>query len=260
MKNLKASILVVNYNNGKYIKQNIESLKNQVYKNIEIIYHDDLSTDNSIEILKKFKNIKLIKNKKKGKFGSFNQMDGFIRAFKKSTGDVIFLLDSDDYFDFKKVKTIISKFQNNQKITAIYDLPILVKKNNFINVKNKKNFLKTYWPYIPPQSCITIKKQKFNKIMKKISFRLFPDIWMDFRMAIYLKYVEKNFFILEKNLTYYRIVENSASSKFKFLSINWWKRRMQAHKYIIFFFKKNYLIHSKNSDYHITKFINFFLK
>ena len=114
MKNLKASILVVNYNNGKYIKQNIESLKNQVYKNIEIIYHDDLSTDNSIEILKKFKNIKLIKNKKKGKFGSFNQMDGFIRAFKKSTGDVIFLLDSDDYFDFKKVKTIISKFQNNQ--------------------------------------------------------------------------------------------------------------------------------------------------
>ena len=65
MKNLKASILVVNYNNGKYINQNINSLKNQTYKNIEIIYHDDNSTDNSLLILNKFKKIKLIKNKKR---------------------------------------------------------------------------------------------------------------------------------------------------------------------------------------------------
>ena len=238
MKNLKASILVVNYNNGKYINQNINSLKNQTYKNIEIIYHDDNSTDNSLLILNKFKKIKLIKNKKKGKFGSFNQIEGFKRAFKRCKGDIIFLLDSDDYFHQNKIKKIVRKFNQNKGILVIYDLPILVKQNKFYKVKNKEKFFKTYWPYIPPQSCISLRREIFNEIIKKISFKYFPDIWMDFRIAIYLMYIEKKFHVLEKHLTYYRKVENSASSKFKYLSLSWWTRRMQAHDYIIFFFKK----------------------
>ena len=237
MKNLKASILVVNYNNGKYIYQNIKSLKNQTYKNIEIIYHDDNSTDNSISILKRFKKIKIIKNKKRGKFGSFNQIDVFIRAFNRCKGDIIFLLDSDDYFHKSKIKKIVRKFIENKRTLVIYDLPILVKQKNFYKVKNKKKFFKTYWPYIPPQSCISVRRKVFKKIMKKISFKYFPDIWMDFRIAIYLMYIEKKFFVLEENLTYYRKVENSASSKFKYLSLSWWIRRMQAHNYVIFFFK-----------------------
>ena len=256
MKNLKASILVVNYNNGKYINQNVKSLKSQTYKNTEIIYHDDNSTDNSVAIIKKFKNIKIIKNKNKGKFGSFNQMYGFKRAYSKCKGDIIFLLDSDDYFHQNKIKKIIEKFNKNKKIDVIYDLPILVKKKKFIRVQNQKKLLKTYWPYIPPQSCISIRKKMFKKIMKKISFKYFPDIWMDFRFAIYLKYVEKKFYIYEKNLTFYRYVENSASSKFNYLLFNWWRRRMQAHNYVIYFFKKNNITHKKNFDYFITKFVN----
>ena len=73
--------------------------------------------------------------------------------------------------------------------------------------------------------------------MAKISFKYFPDIWMDFRIAIYLMYIEKKIFRFRKNLTYYRKVENSASSKFKYLSLSWWIRRMQAHNYVIFFLK-----------------------
>ena len=83
---------------------------------------------------------------------------------------------------------------------------------------------------------------------------------MDFRLGIYLKYIEKNFNILNKNLTYYRQVENSASSRFNFSSINWWKRRMQAHNYINFFFNMNKIYHNKNLDYYLTKLINFLIK
>ncbi len=259
MKKLKASILVVNYNNAKYIKENINSLKNQTYKNIEIIYFDDFSSDNSISIIKKYKNIRLIQNKKKGKFGSYNQMNGFLNAFNKSSGDILFLLDSDDYFDKRKVDRVLRKFEKNKKTLAIYDLPIYLKKNSLKKEQNKKKFFKTYWPYIPPQSCIAIRRETFKDLIYKISFNNFPDVWMDFRLGIYLKYIKRNFYVINENLTYYRQVENSASSKFKFSSLNWWRRRLQAHNYIKYFFNKYNIFYQKNFDYYLTKFVNFLI-
>ena len=62
---------------------------------------------------------------------------------------------------------------------------------------------------------------------------------MDFRIGLYLKYIKKDFNILEKNLTYYRQSQTMVSSNFKFLSISWWKRRKQAHDYVKYFFVKN---------------------
>ena len=62
---MKVSVLIANYNNQYYLKECIESIKNQTYKNIEIIFHDDFSSDDSIKNVSKYKNIKIIKNKKK---------------------------------------------------------------------------------------------------------------------------------------------------------------------------------------------------
>ena len=59
------SILITNYNKGKYIEKTINSCLKQKIKKFEILVYDDCSTDNSLNILKKFKNIKIIKNKKK---------------------------------------------------------------------------------------------------------------------------------------------------------------------------------------------------
>ena len=83
--NLKASILIANYNNEQYLKECIDSIKKQNYGNTEIIIHDDGSSDDSLKKLDKYINIKIIKNKKRGRYGSYNQMNAFYRAFKKNT-------------------------------------------------------------------------------------------------------------------------------------------------------------------------------
>ena len=260
MKNIKASILIANYNNEKYIKECIKSLKRQTYRNIEIIFFDDGSQDRSLNIIKKFSRIKTITNNKRGKFGSFNQMNAYEAAFKKSKGEIIFLLDSDDFFSKKKIKIIVDIFLKNKKLSTIFDLPIIKRHNKLTFKKNKNKFFDNFWPYIPPQSCISIRRKDFKKIISKIKFTQFPDIWMDFRIGIYLKYISKNFFILNKNLTYYRQSSEMVSSNFKFLSFTWWKRRMQAHQYIKYFFFKNKLIYKKNLDYFLTFFVNIFIK
>ena len=79
---------------------------------------------------------------------------------------------------------------------------------------------------------------------------------MDFRIALYLNHVSKNFFILNKNLTYYRQTTEMISSDFTFLSKRWWKRRMQAHKYVKYFFSKQKVKYNKNLDYFLTSIIN----
>ena len=93
------SILIANYNSSAYIQYCIDSLKSQTYKNLEIIFFDDNSSDNSIDIIKQFSNVKVIENKIQTKFGSLNQLNAFKEAVKISKGDLIFLLDSDDYFN-----------------------------------------------------------------------------------------------------------------------------------------------------------------
>ena len=255
MKKIKASVLIANFNNQKYINECLRSLLNQTYKNFEIIFHDDNSNDESIINIKKYKNVKIIENKKRGKFGSLNQINAYKRAFKICRGEIIFLLDSDDYFLKNKIKSIIKAFETNNKIKVIYDLPVILKDKKKMLVKNKQRILNNYWPYIPPQSCISFRRKYFEEIINKIKVNNFYDVWMDFRLAIYLKYIEKNFYIHDQNLTIYRQNVNSVSSGFTFLSTNWWKRRLQAHQYIKFFFNKNKINYRRNFDYYFTKII-----
>ena len=87
---MKASVVIANYNNGKFINECINSLNSQTYDNIEIIFFDDNSQDNSIEIIKKFKNVKVIKNNVQTNFGSINQINAFKKSIELCTGDNFF--------------------------------------------------------------------------------------------------------------------------------------------------------------------------
>ena len=154
----------------------------------------------------------------------------------------------------------MKKFYNNKDLDIIYDLPTKVIGNKKNNIKYKKKFLSNYWPFLPPTSCISMRKIFFKKIFSLVSNKKFPDIWMDFRIVIAAKYLFKQYNIIEKNLTFYRQINTNISSKFRFLSQNWWIRRKQAHTYIKYFFTKNNIIYTNNFDYFLTQFVNFFIK
>ena len=102
--NQKATVIIVNFNNAKYLSKCVNSILRQDYKNKEIIIVDDNSSDNSIEIIKKYiKRVKLIKNKKKTGISFYDQMNAYHLGYKKSKGEIIFFLDSDDFFHKNKI-------------------------------------------------------------------------------------------------------------------------------------------------------------
>ena len=84
---LKATVLIANYNNAKYIKRCVKSVINQTYKKLEIIFIDDRSTDKSLQVIRKYlKKVKLIKKKNKYGVGCFDQIATYYEGFKKSRG------------------------------------------------------------------------------------------------------------------------------------------------------------------------------
>lgn len=256
---MKASIVIANYNNAQFIDDCISSLKSQTYKDIEIIFFDDNSKDNSIEVIKKFEDIKIIKNKQQTNFGSLNQINAFKKAIELSTGEIIFFLDSDDYFALNKVEKIINEFSKDDKKMIIYDFPILFKDKKQIIYEKRNKILKTYWGYIHPTSCISIKKSFTNEIFRNVSSEDYTNIWLDLRILLFSKYMH-SYNVINEKLTYYRQTEDNISSKFKKYSSNWWIRRNEAHEYFFDFAKKNNLKISKNLDFYITKIFNSFIK
>ena len=94
---MKISIITATYNSEKFIKSNIESVNNQTYQNIEHIIIDNKSKDNTLSIAKKNgKNLKIFSDNDKGIYDAFN------KGINESSGEIISILNSDDFYTDKK--------------------------------------------------------------------------------------------------------------------------------------------------------------
>tara|TARA_Y100000590_G_scaffold83299_1_gene92848 strand:+ start:248 stop:1045 length:798 start_codon:yes stop_codon:yes gene_type:complete len=253
-----ASIIIVNYNNAQYLSKSINSVLKQKYKYKEIIVVDDKSNDNSLKILKKFEGkIKLIKNKRKTKIGSYNQINSYYLGFLKSKGKIIFFLDSDDFFSNKKIYEVMNFFKKKKETNLLFDLPIIINHKKLIKKKfSQKYFLLSSWPRFSPQSCISIKRNFAKEIFRVVKIKKFNSIWFDFRLAIYSYLKFNNIIILKKYLTYYRKSENSVSNKYQTFTKNWWIRRSEAHDYFTFATKKLKVKDRITLDKIVTKIMN----
>lgn len=96
---IKISVLVPIYNGGKYINDLLRTLQEQTYKNLEFIFVDDLSTDETVPVLedaaKTDERIKLIRRETKGGFAC----KGVEYGFKFCTGDYFWFMSHDDFLD-----------------------------------------------------------------------------------------------------------------------------------------------------------------
>jgi len=107
-KMLKISIITPSYNQGQYLEETIKSVLDQQYPNLEYIIMDGGSTDNSVEIIKKYES-QLAHWESKPDGG---QSAAINKGFNMATGDILAWLNSDDYY------TPESLFQVSEMFTA----------------------------------------------------------------------------------------------------------------------------------------------
>ena len=267
MKNSKneplASIIITNYNKSSFLTHAVKSCIEQNYKKKEIIFFDDKSTDNSLSKIKELnkitkQKIKIIINpNKKKNFPTLSHIEAIKKGLKKTKGKYVFLLDSDDYFHKNKIKEIIKIFNKNEKIQFVLNNPILKYKKKEIKKKFEFNLTKNKWPKFPPTSCMCFEKKTLTNVLKKIYSKKFPNLAIDFRLAVYYSVILKNFHIHQSYLTFYRQVEDGMDSKYhKYKSKEWWIRRNEAFDFLNLLLKKNNLPPNRSIDFFVTRLLN----
>lgn len=117
------SIIIPNYNNANYIEKCLDSILNQTYKKWEIIFIDDVSTDNSVEVVQKYLKkhpdfpLTLIQNKT-------NHGAGYNRnlGLQKATYDLISFIDSDDYIEENFLEELYQSMKKYHSDVALCDI------------------------------------------------------------------------------------------------------------------------------------------
>ncbi len=102
---MKISVLTPCFNSGDFIERAIKSVLVQNYDNFEHIITDGGSTDNTVEILKKYPHLNWVSEPDKG------QSDAMNKGFDQSTGDLIVYLNADDEFEEGIFNIVIEKFK-----------------------------------------------------------------------------------------------------------------------------------------------------
>jgi teichuronic acid biosynthesis glycosyltransferase TuaG len=205
--NSLVSIITPSYNSSKFIKDCVNSVFSQTYKNWEMIIVDDCSEDNSKEIIselstkdKRIKPIFLEKN--------VGAAEARNTAIRQSKGKYVAFLDSDDLWNPKKLEIQLS-FMNKNEIVFSYTNYQLMSENgedisNFISAPEKM----TYDSYLKNTiiGCLTVIIDR----EKSGEFEM-PNICSSHDMALWLLIMRKGFdaYGLDENLARYRIVSTS---------------------------------------------------
>ncbi len=214
------SVIIPVYNAFDFIKNTINSVLKQSYKNYEIIVVDDGSIDNTKDVLRPFikrKEIRYFYIKNSGVSSATNF------GIKKSTGRYIAFLDHDDLFMPDKLKEVMEIFKYNNCDVVYHDAI------RYDIDKNKRKFfkspsIKTYTPFesilinvniIISSSCVVVRKSCLYKVgLFDTNFKSKASV-QDFDMWLKLAKAGYKFYHLKKYLTQYNFSRKRSASILK---------------------------------------------
>lgn len=219
------SLVLCTYNGEKYIEKQLTSIVNQTVLPDEIIVCDDISIDDTLNIIYSFKekynNIKWQVIKNKNKLGFANN---FINALKFANGDYIFLSDQDDIWELDKISNMLNIIENNNKINILFssydcidqnDMPInykyTINKSIFYNFLSKifKVVKYTYFDFIKSMNVagmsMCIKKSFLDSFLSlKVANLKYHDLFL----ALFASLIGSLYFY-NNRLVKYRMHDNN---------------------------------------------------
>lgn len=122
------TVVVASYNHARFLRKRMESLINQTYDNIEILVIDDCSTDNSVDILKKYEShprVKLILREKNGGWVTVSN-----QGLALSQGEFVIFANCDDDCDHSLIERLVNTMQNNPSVAISFSRSLMIDEND----------------------------------------------------------------------------------------------------------------------------------
>ena len=195
------------HNGEEFLEESLTSIKKQTYKNWELIFWDNKSSDNSKKTFEKIKNKKMRYFRSK-RFLNLHQARN--EALKKTSGKYICFLDVDDFWEKDKLLIQTNIFKNNENIDVCYGNIWIYNKNTLFKKKIMTNktlpsgyiFYDLINSYIVPLCSIMIKKKTLIK--NKLKFNEKYKIIGDFDLLVRLS-KNHEFSAVQKPIATYRV-------------------------------------------------------
>ncbi len=196
--NIKVSIVTVCYNAEKTIEQTIKSVIGQTYQHMEYIIVDGASSDDTLKIIDQYRNLIdiVISEPDSGLYEAMN------KGIKIASGDVIGLLNADDWYEPDAVECIVKRFQRFDHIGVISGRIRFIDKDRVIGTSKHKD-IQEIWKKMPiAHPAAFIRRDVYRAIgLYDTSFKISADY--DFVFRCYLKGIK--FAYLDDILTNFRI-------------------------------------------------------
>lgn len=197
---MKISVITVCFNSEKTIRDTLESMNIQKYKDFEYIIIDGLSTDKTLEIVEEYKdklNLKIVSEKDNGLYDAMN------KGIKIASGEIIGILNSDDWYEKNTLSLVNDFFEHH------YDCDILSGAMNLqtFNKKKIKTIYKTNLLKIKKEMPVNhpatfVRKEVYNEIGGfNLKYKVSADY--DFICRAYVN--NKKFYFINKVLTNMRL-------------------------------------------------------
>lgn len=161
---MKVSIITASYNSEKTIEDTLKSVTSQDYPNIEYILIDGNSKDSTLDIISKYasKISRVISEPDKGIYDAMN------KGISYATGDIIGILNSDDFYTNEHVISKIVKLISNDNADAAYSDLVYVDEHDTTKITRKwvsgsYKHGKFKWGWMPPHPTFFIRRNIYSK-------------------------------------------------------------------------------------------------
>lgn len=130
------SVIVPNYNHARYLDQRIQSILNQTYQNFELILLDDKSSDNSIEVINKYRDNPHVARIVVNEENSGSTFIQWNKGFELAKGEIIWIAESDDYCEPQLLECLVKEYVSLPGCVVAYCSSQYVdSENNLIKTK-----------------------------------------------------------------------------------------------------------------------------
>lgn len=190
------SIITPSYNQGEFIRDTIESVLNQDYKNIEYIVVDGGSTDNTLEILKEYKDrLVYVSETDNG------QSDAINKGFRMAKGEIVAWLNSDDVYEPGCITRAVQEFNQNPNAALVYGDGYLINRDGekIRSFEFSRDFnlwaLVHIWDYImqPATFFRADALAKVNYLREELHWTMDWDLWIRLASKWDVRYIPQHF-------------------------------------------------------------------